>query len=109
ASTWEVYSGGDWTAAATAPTGAETITVDGADSVSVDVPVSVTGTVRVTETGELNVGAGALEFADGGTYEHARDAGDVPLASWAEGSTFLLTGTVQDAPGNRSQDFHHIV
>ncbi len=50
----------------------------------------------------------ALDFGDSSTYEHARDAGSLPVATWSEGSTLLLTGTVQDAPGNRNQDFYHV-
>ncbi|HEX7072122.1 MAG TPA: T9SS C-terminal target domain-containing protein, partial [Rhodothermales bacterium] len=108
ASTWEEFDGTNWVAAASAPGGEETITIDGTDTVSVDVLVSVAGVIRVTETGVLEVGSGALEFANGSTYEHARDAGEVPLATWANGSTFLLTGTVQDAPGNRNQDYYNV-
>src|SRR5690606_27985359 len=52
---------------------------------------------------------GALTVLDGAVYGHAQDGGDLPEADWAPGSTFLLTGTVQDAPGNRNQDFHHVV
>lgn len=108
AATWETFDGTDWTAAAMAPTGVETISIAGDDTVTVNVLVSVSGTVRVSEQGVLEVGAGSLEFGDGSTYEHARDAGAVPLASWGSGSTFLLTGTVQDAPANRNQSFHHV-
>ena len=106
ASTWERYNGTTWVAATAAPTGFGTITI--ADTVTVNAAVSILGTVRVIEAGELTVGSGSLEFADGSTYEHARDGGTLPSAEWGGGSTFLLTGTVQDAPGNRNQDFHHI-
>ena len=108
AGTWESFDGAEWVAANSAPTGNETITIDGEDTVSVDVAVSISGLVRVTETGVLTISDGSLAFDDGSTYEHARDAGDVPTAEWSEGSTYLLTGTVQDAPGNRNQDFHHV-
>jgi len=108
-STWEMFDGSSWIAATVAPTGSETITIAGEDTVSVDDAVSVSGLVRVTDTGVLTVSDGSLEVADGGTYEHARDAGDLPDADWAEGSTFLLTGTLQDAPGNRNQSFHHVI
>ena len=108
-STWETFDGSSWVAATVAPTGSETITIAGEDTVSVDEAVSVSGLVRVTETGMLTVSDGSLEVADGGTYEHARDAGDLPDVEWSEGSTFLLTGTEQDAPGNRNQNFHHVI
>ncbi len=108
AATWQTWDGSAWTAATTAPTGAEMITIAGTDTVTVDVAVVITDTVMVSETGRLAVEEGTLEFASGGVYNHARDAGDVPEALWSEGSTFLLTGTVQDAPGDRSQNFYNV-
>ncbi|QXD14464.1 T9SS type A sorting domain-containing protein [Rhodocaloribacter litoris] len=108
AATWETFDGTNWVAAATAPTGSETITIAGDDTVRVDAAVTVTGYVRVAEEGVLLVDGGSLQFADGSTYEHARDGGDLPSAEWAAGSTYLLTGTEQDAPGNRNQNFHHL-
>ncbi len=108
AGTWEVFQAGAWTAAATAPTGAEMISVTNDDTVTVDVAVSITGTVASEMTGVLEVGAGTLTFEDGSTYEHARDAGAVPVATWATGSTALFTGMELDAPDNRGQDYHHL-
>ena len=108
ASTWEWFDGSSWTAAPVAPAGEETITIT--DTVSVDIAVTVSGYIRVEGTGLLEIGeeVGSLEFTNGSTYEHARDEGSVPEATWGEGSTFLLTGTVQDAPDDTNQDFHHI-
>jgi hypothetical protein len=108
AATWEMFDGGSWIAAISAPTGTETITVDGQDTVKVDVAVSITGYVIVVETGIIDVTAGSLEFADGSTYEHACDGGSMPIATWATGSTFLLTGTTQNAPANRNQNFYNV-
>jgi hypothetical protein len=105
--TWETFDGVDWITATVAPTGSDTITVRGVDTVRVDVAVSITGYLRVVETGVVEVTTGSLEFADGSFYEHARDAGSVPISTWLEGSTFLLTGTNQDAPANRNQDFYN--
>ena len=107
ASTWETFDGANWAAATVAPTGTDTITVRGDDTVRVDVAVSIAGYVRVVETGGIEVTAGSLEFADGSNYEHARDGGSVPASTWLEGSTFLLTGTNQDAPANRNQNFYN--
>ncbi len=107
-STWETFDGANWVAAANAPAGTETITVRGVDTVRVDVAVSIAGYVKVEATGGIEVTAGSLTFGNGSTYEHARDAGSVPLATWAMGSTFLLTGTVQDAPANRNQNFYNV-
>ncbi len=109
AATWEVFDGTNWIAATNPPTGTENITVKGSDTVRVDVPVSVAGYIKVVEKGVLTVTTGALSFGDGSSYEHARDAGTLPTATWGVGSTLLLTGTVQDAPANRNQDFYHVV
>ena len=109
AATWEVYQGGSWTAAATAPTGSETITVTGEDTVSVDVAVSVTGQLVSAETGVVMVSDGSLEIASGGVYEHNRDAGQIPTATWNAGSTIRITGVTEEAPENSNQSYHHIV
>lgn len=104
---WSVYDGSSWVAATAAPTGSEQISIAG-HTITVDGTVSISGTAVVEADGQLAVGEGTLAFLDGGTYEHARDSGSVPLATWGEGSTFLLTGTSTQAPGNRSQSFHHV-
>ncbi|MGH7492317.1 MAG: T9SS type A sorting domain-containing protein [bacterium] len=106
-STWETFDGANWVAAATSPAGTETISVRGNDTVRVDVAVSIAGYVKVEETGVIEITNGSLEFGEGSTYEHARDAGSIPAATWGAGSTVLLTGTVQDAPANRNQNFHN--
>jgi hypothetical protein len=107
AATWSTYDGAAWVGATAAPDGSEHITIT--DDVSVEGAVTVSGYVLVEDEGNLTVGAGSLTFADGSTYQHARDAGNVPVSTWESGSTFLLTGTTQDAPGNRVQDFHHVI
>lgn len=106
--TWSTYDGSDWADATAPPNGSENISIS--HVVSVDGDMTVTGYVEVGADGQLTVAeAGALAFGDGGTYEHARDAGSVPMATWSQGSTFRLTGTVMDAPGNRNQDFFNVV
>jgi hypothetical protein len=108
ASTWETFDGANWIAATIVPVGTENITVRGDDSVRVDVAVSIAGYVKVEETGGIEITAGSLAFGDGSTYEHARDAGSLPTATWAQGSTLLLTGTSQNAPANRNQNFYNV-
>ncbi len=105
---WEVFDGNDWVAATSAPDGSEHITIWGSDSVFVDVSVTVSGNVKVEDEGRLEVDEEELVFADGSTYEHARDGGSVPTATWEEGSAFYLTGTFFDAPGNRNQSYYNI-
>jgi hypothetical protein len=109
ASTWEAFLFDRWIGALVPPTGKEKITVGGSDTVRVDVPVEVYGYVKVQGGGVIEVTSGSLTFADSSVYEHARDAGSIPTATWAEGSTLLLTGTVNDAPANRNQNFHHVI
>ncbi len=107
---WERFNGSSWAAIATPPDGSETITIVGTDeahdSVFVDTEVSITG--RLISQGEVEANE-MLTIADGGTYEHARDAGQMPLAVWAEGSTLEMTGTIATAPDDRGQSYHHIV
>ncbi|MGA9115890.1 MAG: T9SS type A sorting domain-containing protein [Bacteroidota bacterium] len=105
ASSWQRYSGTSWVAAAAPPTGSELITVRSTDSVYVNAAVSVTGTLQ--NQGKLG-GASNLTIASGGVFRHDQDGGSIPRATWAAGSTLLLTGVTSAAPDNRSQSFHHV-
>src|SRR5690625_5961930 len=108
AETWETFDGSAWSSDLIALSGTETISI--ADTVTVRGDVQVTGYVVVEGAGHLTVEAdtGELTFGDNATYEHAVDGGSVPIATWEDGSTFLLTGSENDAPGNRNQSFHHV-
>ncbi|HEX7072121.1 MAG TPA: T9SS type A sorting domain-containing protein [Rhodothermales bacterium] len=107
---WETYNGSAWGPTATAPTGSESITIvateERSDSVFVDAPITITGTLINQGMVEAN---GNLTFGDGGTYQHDRDAGEIPISTWEEGSTLLLTGVESTAPDNRRQNYHNIV
>ena len=105
AQNWERYNGSTWAAIGTPPTGAETITVQTGDSVFVDVAVSITGTLVNQGKVEAN---DLLTIANGGTYEHARNRGSIPLSTWAEGSTLLMTAVADTAPDNRDQNYYNI-
>jgi hypothetical protein len=110
ASRWEVFEAGDWTAAATPPDGSEHITVT--DSVHVNSAINVTGQIVVSDTGMVVVdteNAGAMVFEDGSSYEHARNGGSIPVATWEAGSTLHITGVTTNSPANGNQDFHDIV
>ncbi len=107
ASIWERFTGAAWTAATSAPTGAETITVRSTDSVFVDVPVTLTG--RLINQGIVHAEAGRLTIGNGGVYQHDRDGGKIPIATWSEGATLHLTGIVAQAPANRNQSYYHII
>jgi hypothetical protein len=94
AETWEIFDGDNWVAATDAPTGTEYITIHGEDTVTVDIDITVTGYVKVEGEGNLTVDGdtGSLEFGDGSTYEHAQDAGSVPIAVWGEGLDVPVNG-----------------
>lgn len=106
AQNWERFNGSSWVAVATPPTGSETITVQEGDSVFVNVAVTISG--RLVNQGIVGQD-GTLTIGDGGVYQHDRDDGSVPLATWAEGSTIHITGTSTVAPANRNQPYHHII
>jgi hypothetical protein len=105
--TWETFDGTNWVPAVSTPTGTEDITIE--DSVNVDVVVSVTGDVQVEGTGILSVGVGSLAFDNGSTYEHARNSGTLPTATWGVGSICLITGIEGNSPGNANQDFYDFI
>src|SRR5690606_32069712 len=48
---------------------------------------------------------GAVQFAAGSTYEHAKPAGTIPTATWELGSTCLVTGSTAAVPGGLGQSF----
>ncbi|MGH7597362.1 MAG: T9SS type A sorting domain-containing protein [bacterium] len=105
AQNWERFNGSAWVAIGTPPTGSETITVRSADSVFVNVAVSITG--RLVNQGIVEPSVNLI-IANGGTYQHDRDGGRVPLATWQEGSTILITGVTAVAPNDRDQDFYNV-
>jgi len=102
---WQRFNGSSWVNTATPPTGAETITILEPDSVFVNVAVSITDTLinRGIVEGNNN-----LTIANGGVYQHDRDAGKIPLSTWAQGSTLLMTGVTATAPEDRDQDYYNM-
>ena len=106
ASTWEVWNG-SWIPASNPPTGLENITVN--DTVGIDVAVNITGYLTNTGIGNIEIGAGSFTFGNGSTYEHARNAGGIPVSTWGTGSTLKVTGTTGTAPANRNQSFYNII
>lgn len=59
---------------------------------------TVSGTLRTSTTGAVTGSVANLIFAAGGTYDHNRDGGVIPTATWNTTSTCLITGTVATAP-----------
>jgi len=79
--------------------------------------VSDTTTLQITQNFAANglfVNKGVIEtlgtltFLDGAVYEHARDGGSVPTATWETGSTALFSGITATAPDNRGQDYYNL-
>jgi len=106
AQNWERFNGSAWLAAGTPPSGSETITVRSTDSIFVNVPVSITGVLVNQGIVEDN---SQLTIANGGTYQHDRDGGRIPLATWEQGSIMLVTGVTSTAPSDRDQNYHHLI
>jgi hypothetical protein len=53
--------------------------------------------------------SGAIQFAAGSTYEHAKPAGTIPTATWDVNSTCLITGATTALPGGLPQFFGHFI
>ncbi len=106
AATWQKWNGSIWVATAAPPTGSETIIIRSTDTVAINVPVTVNDTLRNqgTLTADTN-----LTVAATGVYQHDRNAGSIPRATWSAGSTLYLTGVTATAPNNRRQNYHNIV
>jgi hypothetical protein len=104
---WERFNGSAWVAIGAPPTGAETITVLAEDSVFVNVPTSIAGTL-VNQGIVEPLDSLTVTIASGGTYQHDRDAGSIPLCIWVEGSTLLITSVTATAPEDRDQDYYNV-
>lgn len=120
-------NGTTWITATTLPTSAdESITVRGTHNVTVTSDVAVDqltvdagGQVTVNSGQTLTIANGAgtdmqvngklvnsgtvtpngtLAFGNGSTYQHSRNGGDIPTASWDAASTCLVTGVTGTIP-----------
>lgn len=63
-------------------------------------PVSATvdGAVTVSNTAGFVKGSGALLFNAGSSYNHSRNGGDIPTATWDVSSTVNVTGVTTTLP-----------
>ena len=66
------------------------------------VSTSVNGSI--INTGIINSTAASLTFNSGSTYNHARDGGAIPFATWAATSTCRLTGLTATSPTSIAAD-----
>ena len=64
------------------------------------------GGILINESsGVVITGNLILTFLDGSTYEHNRDGGTIPSATWNPTSTCLIDGIITDNPANTAQTF----
>ncbi len=135
---WQTYSGSMWITATSAPTfesGTITIrnghTVTMAENVTADQVViqaeakvivnsDITFTIAdsdddtdcivngVLENSGTITPTGALSFNSGSTYQHTRNGGAVPAASWDASSLCLFTGIISQAPSGLGQSFGNL-
>lgn len=68
---------------------------------------TVTGTLRNQDAtiGTITSSAANLSFLSGGIYDHARDGGTIPTATWNTASTCNITGVTTNAPNGLTQAF----
>ncbi|TAF59217.1 MAG: hypothetical protein EAZ57_11840, partial [Cytophagales bacterium] len=69
-------------------------------------PTTFNGTV--TNSGGSIPATPALTFANGSTYNHARNGGVIPTATWGTNSTVNITGTTTTAPTDFGQTFGNL-
>ncbi|MEI7594577.1 MAG: T9SS type A sorting domain-containing protein [Bacteroidota bacterium] len=71
---------------------------------------SIAGTLAVngtgTNTGATYTSTGTTTIS--GTYNHARDGGTIPTATWSSGATCDIQGMTNNAPSDLTQTFHHL-
>ncbi|MBN2485258.1 MAG: DUF2341 domain-containing protein, partial [Bacteroidales bacterium] len=85
-------------------TNACVLTVGGARVLTATTIIQNNGTLRVSSTAATPFN-GALTVNDGGTYEHARNAGTIPAATWAANSNCNITGVFNLNIGGLNQSF----
>ncbi|MCJ7449733.1 MAG: hypothetical protein MUO72_18820, partial [Bacteroidales bacterium] len=132
--TWETYNGTAWVAASSTPTSANgvitilnghTVTVTASntvDQVIIDAGGQVTvnagqtltiangtGTDMTVNGTLVNSGTitttGTLAFGAGSTYQHTRDGGTIPTATWNTASNCNITGVTNTIPTGFNRTF----
>ncbi|MCC6251402.1 MAG: hypothetical protein IT238_02940, partial [Bacteroidia bacterium] len=56
-------------------------------------------------SGATITNSGTMTIANGATYDHNMNGGSLGTCTWSAGSTCLITGTTNNAPGNLNQSF----
>jgi hypothetical protein len=76
--------------------------------VNTSATVQVDGLMKQSGSASPDVSnSGTITVSSTGTYQHARNAGIIPTATWASGSTCLLTAVTNNVPTGLTQAFHH--
>ena len=78
------------------------LTITSAGTLNVSGAADISGTV--TNAGAVAIG-GTLTFRAGATYNHNRDGGTIPTATWNVASTVAVTGVTTTAPSGLGQAF----
>lgn len=65
----------------------------------------INGTVTTQNTASLVKGSGTISFNSGSMYQHNRDAGAIPTATWDAASTCNITGMTGTSPVGLAQTF----
>ena len=89
-------------------TNACTFTVGGSYVFTSDCDVSNLGVLKISSTNGTPY-SGSLTVNAGGTYEHFKDGGSLPVANWATASTCNVTGVTNTIPSAQNQVFGNFV
>ncbi len=82
-----------------------TLSTSGANNVTATT-LTINGNYINASTGTVT---GTMTVNSGGIYEHAQDAGTIPIATWNANSTCLITGvTSSTLPNNFAQTFGNV-
>ena len=114
AGTWQKLVGSEWLDATNAPEGfSDYITIKASDTVTVNDTLRIGSGATVKVDGYLKniasiISNGTFVFSNGSIYEHAIDKDAIPIATWEEGATCLITGIAgTSAPTGLNQEFYH--
>ena len=114
AGTWQKLVGSEWIDATNAPEGfSDYITIKASDTVTVNDTLRIGSGATVKVDGYLKniasiISNGTFVFSNGSIYEHAIDKDAIPIATWEEGATCLITGIAgTSAPTGLNQEFYH--
>ncbi len=136
--TWETYVSPNWVAPASVPSNASgVITIQSphviaiaSSNVTIDqmiinsggqVTIGLARTITIADGADtdltvngllVNAGTitrnGSIIFGSGSTYQHQKNGGIIPTATWDTNSTCLITGITDDIPSGMGQTFGHL-